>query len=46
MAEYGWKPDRVLWLKKTYRGPHIDWYLRERQKRTVSSNSRCQAVEY
>ena len=33
-----------FWLKKAYHWPQFFLYMREAQRRTVSSNARCQAV--
>ena len=44
LAEYGWKPHRVFLAQKTTLRGSIYWYMRERQRCTVSSNSRSQTA--
>ena len=44
LAEYGWKPHRASLALKGLSRASIYWYMREKQRRTVSSNSNCQTV--
>ena len=46
LAEYGWKPHRVLVAPKNQSQAPIYWYVRETQGGTISSSSRFQAVYY
>ena len=42
LAEYGWKPHRVFLGQKSLSRASMYWYMREKRRGTVSSNSRFQ----
>ena len=42
LAEYGWKPHRDSLARKTLSRASIYWYMREKQRGMVASNSRFQ----
>ena len=44
LAEYGWKPHRIVGAQKSISRASTHWYMREKQGGTVSSNSRFQTV--
>ena len=46
MEEYSWKPHGVCLAQKGLSQASIYGYMREQQRRTVSSNSRCQAARF
>ena len=44
LAEYGWRPHRDFLDRKNLQRASTYWYMREKQRGTVSSNSRFQMV--
>ena len=44
MPEYGWKPHRVVLANRKLLSASCYWYIRQKQRGTVSSNSRFQTV--